>query len=276
MSMTPQTITFIPLPNIKVGDRLRKIDSAHAEVIAESIRQCGQIMSPISVRKEKETGYYSLIAGAHRMEAARLAGLSEIPAIVTEEMDDLTARLLEIDENLCRHELNALDRAAFLAERKTIYEEMHPETKAGIAGAIGKHNSANAMFAFAENVAEITGLSRRTIETAVKIYRELVPEARKMLIGSPIARNQSELQALSRRPPEEQRQIADALTRSEAPCLSVKSALAEIQNETITPHDPEEKLLYRIKDLWERATPRTRRKFITHVNRNRPLIKTEA
>ncbi len=274
MSKATEVVTSIPLTDIKVGDRLRKIDHAHAAMIAESIRLHGRVIEPITVHMEKK-GQYTLIAGAHRLEAAKLAGLTTIPATIYEQLSKTIVRLMEIDENLCRHELSALDRAVFLSERKKLYEEMYPETIAGVAGAVGKHNPANAMFAFAENVAETIGLSRRTIEMAVKLCRDLIPEVRERLSGTPIARNQSELLALAKRTPDEQRKIIDVLTREQTPCQSVKAALTEVFQKTINTPDPNEELLRRLKDLWERAPQAVRKSFVAHVNRNRPLIKTE-
>lgn len=116
-------------------------------MIAESIRLHGRVIEPITVHMKK--GQYTLIAGAHRLEAAKLAGLTTIPA-TTNLISKTIVRLMEIDENLCRHELSALDRAVFLSERKKLYEEMYP--LAGVAGAVGKHNPANAMFAFAKKM----------------------------------------------------------------------------------------------------------------------------
>lgn len=274
MSMTPQTVTIISLTDINIGERLRKIDTAHAEGIAESIRQCGRVVQPISVRKEKKGDQFSLIGGAHRIEAARLAGLDKIPAFIHEGVDDLSARLMEIDENLCRHELNALDRAVFLAERQTIYEELHPNTKAGVAGANARFGNANDTMSFASDVAEKIGLSARSIQRSVRIYTRLSSDLRERLALTSLANKQGELLELSNRPQEEQLQIVDALTRTDNPCKSITEALKEIHKDAVA-LDPEEAMLQRLKDLWERVPQRVKNRFITHVNRSRQLIKTE-
>jgi len=51
-------------------------------------------------------------------------------------MDDLTCRLWEVDENLCRAELTELERAEHLAQRKEIYEQLHPEARHHVSGAV--------------------------------------------------------------------------------------------------------------------------------------------
>jgi hypothetical protein len=68
-----------------------------------------------------------------------------------------------IDENLCRAELSAADRARYTARRKAIYLEKHPETKRGVAGAEAKHGRATENFSFAAETAKKTGTSERIV-----------------------------------------------------------------------------------------------------------------
>ena len=116
-------ICTIPLTSILVEDRLRSVDAERAAQIALSFREAGQI-TPIEVTPEGADGLHRLIAGAHRVEAARLAGMDVIQAVIFEGSDD-AGRLREIDENLYRRELSDLDRAAFLAERLVIDVRVH-------------------------------------------------------------------------------------------------------------------------------------------------------
>ncbi len=75
--------------------------------LAESIATHG-IFTPLLVR-EAVNGY-ELIAGERRLRAAKLAGLSEVPAIVAEFNDQ---QMMEISllENIQREDLNALEEA---------------------------------------------------------------------------------------------------------------------------------------------------------------------
>ena len=76
--------------------------------LAESIRVHG-VIQPLTVR-ETGDGYYQIIAGERRWRASRLAGLTEVPALVI-EADDKTAKELALIENLQRQDLNSVEEA---------------------------------------------------------------------------------------------------------------------------------------------------------------------
>ena len=82
------------------------------------------------------------IAGGHRLEAAKRLGWEEIEAKIWTDVTDDWAAIMEIDDNLAGAEMNALDTAVFLATRKQVYERLHPETKAGVAGGLARQGSA--------------------------------------------------------------------------------------------------------------------------------------
>ena len=67
---------------------------------------------------------------AWRKLSCKLLGHETIRA-ETVDLGDLDRELAEIDENLIRNELTALERGEHLARRKAIYELLHPETKQG-------------------------------------------------------------------------------------------------------------------------------------------------
>lgn len=76
--------------------------------LAESIKTQG-ILQPLLVRP-KSGGGWELIAGERRLRAARLAGISVVPAVVR-EADDKNALELSLVENLQREDLDPLDEA---------------------------------------------------------------------------------------------------------------------------------------------------------------------
>ena len=76
--------------------------------LSESIRQHG-ILQPLTVRR-LASGYYQIIAGERRWRAARMAGLTEIPAMIV-EADDRKVMELGLIENLQREDLNPMEEA---------------------------------------------------------------------------------------------------------------------------------------------------------------------
>ena len=101
----------LPIAQVEPGlNQPRKhFDQEALEELAASIRQHG-LLQHIAVRR-LASGYYQIIAGERRWRAARLAGLTEIPAIIL-EADDRKVMELGLIENLQREDLNPMEEAA--------------------------------------------------------------------------------------------------------------------------------------------------------------------
>ena len=93
------------------GDQPRKTFEREAlEVLADSIASYG-VLQPIIVRENDSfEGTYEIIAGERRWRAAKMAGLTEIPAIVFDG-DDLKAAQVAMIENIQREDLNPVEEA---------------------------------------------------------------------------------------------------------------------------------------------------------------------
>ena len=115
-------------------------DEEALQNLSESIAIHG-VIQPLTVR-ELPSGYYQIIAGERRWRAARMAGLSEIPAVVI-EADDKKAMELALIENLQRQDLNAMEEA--LGYRSLI--EDYGLTQEEASSRVGKSRSsvANAL-----------------------------------------------------------------------------------------------------------------------------------
>jgi len=89
----------------------RKIfDEANLQDLTKSIKERG-IIQPIIVRQSSEyKKKFEIIAGERRLIAAKKAGLSEVPVVIT-EADDLKSLEFAIVENVQRHDLNPLEEA---------------------------------------------------------------------------------------------------------------------------------------------------------------------
>lgn len=80
------------------------------EQLADSIGQFG-VLQPIIVRESTLLqGTYEIIAGERRWRASKMAGLSEIPAVILEG-DDLKAAQVAVIENVQREDLNPVEEA---------------------------------------------------------------------------------------------------------------------------------------------------------------------
>ena len=96
----------------------RDFDEARLQDLADSIKQYGVlqplIVSRVEVEKEGGEGImteYELIAGERRLRAAKLAGVSQVPAVIRTGDTAIMKLELAIIENLQREDLNVVDRA---------------------------------------------------------------------------------------------------------------------------------------------------------------------
>ena len=110
-------------------------DEEELQALADSIAVHG-VIQPLTVR-ELPSGYYQIIAGARRWRAARMASLSEVPAVVI-EADDRKAMELALIENLQRQDLNPVEEALGY---QSLMEE-YGLTQEEAAGRVGKSRPA--------------------------------------------------------------------------------------------------------------------------------------
>jgi len=82
-------------------------DEEKLQELAQSIAELG-LLEPVLVRRTGQT--YQLIAGERRVRAARIAGLSEVPALV-KDFGDLEVMQVALIENLQREDLNPIEEA---------------------------------------------------------------------------------------------------------------------------------------------------------------------
>jgi ParB/RepB/Spo0J family partition protein len=223
MSAPSPRTKMIKLASIKVSpDRMRKLRPEKVDEIAESIKERGQLQ-PILVRQHRALiagrhlgkGAYHLVFGLHRLEARRKLGFKEVECRVSVMSDD-QARLAEIDENLIRADLSPAETAAHHAERKRIYEKMHPETAKGAApankkkgGKGGKLKAQNepSTPAYTKDAAKKTGKSKATIKRAVARGKAIDTQALDDVKGTCLDTG-IELDALAKLPVSEQRKLA--------------------------------------------------------------------
>ncbi len=108
------------------GDQPRKKFEPEAlQQLADSIAVNG-LLQPILVR-DLGNGFYRIVAGERRWRASKMAGLSEIPAIIM-DIDEKKAAEIALIENIQRQDLNAMEEAvaykALLDEHQMTQEEV--------------------------------------------------------------------------------------------------------------------------------------------------------
>ena len=255
----------LPIAQIRMGDRLRDVDKDNVDMLAVSMEDYG-LLSPLWVREPDSDGQHDLIAGAHRLAAALQLGWDEVPALVF-SVEGRDARLMEIDENLFRRELSPLDRAVFLAERKAVYEALHPEVQRGATGLAVANDHTDKLVSMVPSFADATavklGIDARTVFRAIARARNIAPDVRKTIATTWIAAKGSALDALARLQPDDQRAIV-ALMLAEGGPKAVSAALAQRNGATMEQDDSGQQLAALMK-AWRRADKRARDSFVTFL-----------
>ena len=151
--------------SVIVGKRHRALEVPKVDSLAESMKAIG-LQQPISVYVDGEDAAY-LVAGHHRLEAARKLGWEEIPATFV-RMNPVEREMWEIAENLFRVDLSKEQRdahirryAELLTEREAANDKI-PQTAAFSKVGAGRGNKG-----IAKKIADETGLSDDTVRRAL-------------------------------------------------------------------------------------------------------------
>lgn len=193
---------------IDLGKRLRPVNPSAVADLAVSLRE-GVLAHPITVRPV--AGRFELVVGAHRLAAFCELRKNTIPAVIR-SLTDLEARQLEIDENLVRSGLTALERMTFLAERIEVWAARNPDQVLLDATQHVRDRGrppksflklrkidgyVPAMMGFVAETARDTGLSRQSVYRATQALAGLPDTQRDRLHGTWIAKNDAALRQLA-------------------------------------------------------------------------------
>lgn len=258
------TTTQIDVSAIAEGSRLRTVDPDWVEAIAASMADHGQD-TPIIVRPL--AGGFQLVAGLHRLTAARRLGWPTITAKV-HEMDDLQAQLVEVDENLMRRELSELDRAAFLARRKHIWQQLHPHTvrRGPIRDKVVFNSDQPLEERFSKATAAKLGLSPRAIDRAIARAVQINDITRRMLTGHPVAANGAQLDLLAKLDHGDQLRVVRELTGEENPARTVRGAMLRLGLVKAAPEpDRDYASTQAMARAWDTASPAARARFLAVI-----------
>jgi len=138
---SPAGLAEIPISQIQPNpyQPRKTFNEASIEELARSVRQHG-IVQPLVVTRAGDK--YKLIAGERRFRAAQKAGLTTVPALIKELMQEGDALQIALIENIQREDLNPMEEAH-------AYHQLHDEfqlTQEEISKRVGKERSTVANF----------------------------------------------------------------------------------------------------------------------------------
>ena len=113
----------------------KNFDKEALEQLASSIRENG-VLQPLLVRP-LSTGNYQIIAGERRWRASKIAGLSEIPVVIRDDLTEEQVMQIALIENLQRENLNPIEEAMGYKELIDNYKMTQDE----LAKSLGKARS---------------------------------------------------------------------------------------------------------------------------------------
>ena len=211
-----QTIN-IPVNDIKVINRLRKVDESKIKDIAQSIKEI-DLLHPLQVSKRGSE--YILTSGNHRLRAMQLLQRPTIPCVVREE-DETINQLIEIEENLCSKRLNAIQEAEHIVLREDLL------IKLGRKAVVGSNQYTGEGITNTE-LAEQLGISRR-IYSYKKQINNLEPEVKELLGETKYAEKMMDMVRLTKQPKNIQLEVARLLVEDEAKTFNRALILANLK-----------------------------------------------
>lgn len=190
----------------KIIVKERKRSNGNIEELAESIKEIG-LLNPITLNKDMV-----LIAGFHRLQACKQLDWKDIPVTII-DTDNLTAELAEIDENLIRTSLTALENAEQLKRRKEIYELLHPESKPENIKAQNlpkrKDFVSEKPKTFVEDTAKKIGKSPRSVQQDIQIANNISEEVKQEIKGTEIENKKTVLLEIAKQPADKQKEFIE-------------------------------------------------------------------
>lgn len=236
--------------------RIRALQPDAVAILANSMGRIG-LKTPITVRATQRirdgqlADVWEIVAGCHRVEAAKRLGWAEIEAVIFDG-PEADARLWAIAENL-RAELTVQERAELIAEWITLTGERIDATCANSS----KPGPKGAIRAAGREL----GVDRTEAQRAVKIA-SIAPAAREITKDTSIEDNQSALLRIAREPTPE-KQVAAARQEVETRQSRPVPPPREPQNDIEVTNKQVDALMR----AWNGASREARERFLEMVDR---------
>jgi ParB-like chromosome segregation protein Spo0J len=144
---------------------LRPVNDEEVKRLAVSMQRIG-LMTPVTVRliEDEEIDRWVLIAGRHRLAAAKSLGWARIDVIEV-QWTDIEARLWEISENLHRADLTQLQRKEQIAEWIRLTDEKNNNCRNAAVIKRGPGQPEGGLSAAAREI----GVKRTSAQEAIKV-----------------------------------------------------------------------------------------------------------
>ena len=225
----------VPVDAVRVEERLRQVDEGKVLELMQSYEEVG-VINPISVDED-----LVLIAGAHRLEAAKNLGWETIEAKIFDE-DDLTKLLIQISENLFRNELCYIAAAEHIQERERILTSLGQRKQRGSNQYADDEDCLTT-----DDLAGRSGWSNKTYRLRRQVG-DLTPEVRNALRGTEYARkNLNDLVNLTRQAPAIQRRVGELAKEDPRQTLRFHIDTANIE---VTTDREKSQLVSELKGKW--------------------------
>jgi ParB-like chromosome segregation protein Spo0J len=189
---------------IHVPARIRsRIDQERVSALADSMASLG-LMTPISIYVD-QGNRFNLIAGHHRLLAAKQLGWQGIDCIIS-KAGETERRLWEIAENLHRAELTVQERAAHVAEWVRLVAK--PGQVAHVSGGRGNQGGIS-------SASRHLGIERTDVRRAIKID-SITPDAKDAAKDAKLDDNQSALLKVAAAPKSRQVEVVQRIAEEKA------------------------------------------------------------
>ena len=250
-------IVRVRVADVAIPERWRNINEKALDSLANSMSMIG-LQTPISIRAKN--GGFRLVAGRHRLEAAKQLGWKYIDAIVT-HVGQIDRQLWHEVENLDRVDLTALERAEAVATKaklaaKWAAQDAHP-------GGRQPHDKG------VSKAAKSIGVTRDNVRRS-NVIADISPAAKAAIVDAGLADKQAALLKIANEPtPEAQ---VDKVHELAKPKQAPKSGLSEKARKQF------KRLKRRFTDAvglhqaWMKADKIVRDRFIAHIRKLAPTV----
>ncbi len=215
---------FVDINRVNILPNRRPLNDQKVAELMESIKANG-LLNPITIDRN-----FNLVAGLHRLTACKLLGVQKIECCIIACEDKDHARLAEIDENLIRSELDALERSELWLERDQILERMGLRAKIGdnqFTQKGGEMISPPPKTTL--ELAKESGYTERSFQYGKQIAKNIAPEVKELIKGTPVATSTSALLKVARAGSQERQEAEQAELAAEQAKVQQKQAELEQQ-----------------------------------------------